>query len=66
MEVCIEGVWRILCQEGVDLTDVRVMCTQLGFSKATSPPSFCGQNVFSTFMFEDVAKSLQAKYRPFL
>ena len=39
MELCIDGVWRILCQEGVDITDVKVMCRQLGFTSLSKDHS---------------------------
>ena len=31
IELCLNGEWRILCQNGVDIPDITVMCRELGY-----------------------------------
>ena len=31
IEFCLNGEWRILCQNGVDIPDITVMCRELGY-----------------------------------
>ena len=32
VQICINGVWGLLCSRSVDQNDMRVVCSQLGYS----------------------------------
>lgn len=32
VEVCVDGEWRLICQDNFEYTDASVVCNQLGFS----------------------------------
>ena len=32
VQVCINGVWGLLCSNSVDQNDMRVVCSQIGYS----------------------------------
>ena len=35
-EYCVDGVWRILCNDGLSIVAAEVVCRQLGYNKITS------------------------------
>ena len=53
MEVCINGVWGSVCQAQFDITDVYVLCTQLGYHGPSEEYVRFTDNLspFITFLF---------------
>ena len=44
IEMCINGVWGAICDEGWDITDAHVACTQMGYPRLGAPPLYVYDN----------------------